>query len=401
MPGQFSCNIVSFSRKRLTSPTNWFCRYDAAPRLCSSYSTIPNHHAETVKVQCRSNGEIELNVFASNSRRLILYLPSGPLLPVSIACDQRVIDVLVAKANATVVVLNYRVGTKTKYPTPIHDVLFGYDWIKSEIKSKNVAVCGQLLGGSLATMLSMTESHSGAVTAALNNPIVDWVVPDREALQRSIALAADALDDFEDQPFLKPKKSKRKKLEFSSWSEYKDEALLSEATLLKARAALFPNPDSFFDSFASPIHLFRTPGIDSPILTKAPVSSEDGEDPPTPQLRRKARKLYPPSDHPFSLPSVRVTTGQTSLLQSQAEELVERLTISEITRFLKRRGISLSQYAELDEASQSEIDFIREKTQEKYVIKYLPNSGLWGIEDSGWEQDLDSVIEWFDQQLPG
>jgi acetyl esterase/lipase len=85
--------------------------------------------------------------------------------------------------------INYRASSTHKYPTPIHDVLAGYDWIRDHLLRDEfqrpylarMGVCGELVGGSLATMLALTECHLGQSrigAAAVNSPVVDWVFPD-------------------------------------------------------------------------------------------------------------------------------------------------------------------------------------------------------------------------------
>jgi len=106
------------------------------------------------------------------SSPVILYLPTGPVAKdTCVVDDDEIITALSAASNATVVRVNYRLGNGVQYPTPIHDVLAGYDWVKQNLPTDSVSksrhgrptkatsrfgVCGQLLGGSLATMLALT-----------------------------------------------------------------------------------------------------------------------------------------------------------------------------------------------------------------------------------------------------
>ena len=65
----------------------------------------------------------------------------------------------------TVVQVNYRMGSVNPYPTPVHDVLAGYDWVHEHLLPKRaitrtgrsehvgrICVFGELLGGSLAAL---------------------------------------------------------------------------------------------------------------------------------------------------------------------------------------------------------------------------------------------------------
>ena len=109
---------------------------------------------------------------------------------------------------------------------------------------RKLGVAGQLLGGSLASMLALTECRLGqsrVVAAALNNPIVDWLQPDREALEQAMTTAEKA--DVVDDPALEEtsstrkrrKSSKRKQVDLSSWQEFKDSDVLSAKTMMKSK----------------------------------------------------------------------------------------------------------------------------------------------------------------------
>lgn len=92
-------------------------------------------------------------------------------------------------AAATIARINYRASSEFQFPTPFHDVLFGWDWIRENLLLDKfdrsylarLGVCGELIGGSLATMLALTECRIGEsriAAAAVNNPIADWVFRD-------------------------------------------------------------------------------------------------------------------------------------------------------------------------------------------------------------------------------
>src|ERR1700712_3435894 len=71
---------------------------------------------------------------------VILYLPTGPVAREScIVDDDQVIAALSAASNAIVVRVNYRLGNGFRYPTPIHDVLAGFDWVKQNISTARLA----------------------------------------------------------------------------------------------------------------------------------------------------------------------------------------------------------------------------------------------------------------------
>lgn len=200
----------------------------------------------------------------------MLYLPQGPVLSTSTnsAYEDEVISTLSSSSNSIIVRVNYRLSNSAQYPTPVHDVLAGYDWVLQHMlpktsRTSRLGVCGELVGGSLATTLSLTECRLGGnriSAAAVNSPILDW-------LFRSAA--DDAFDQagFEDhQP---SQRSKRKKQPPTrSWDLYARKKDLPTGALLRARRLLFRKPEDFFDRFASPILFFRSPDAEIPIYTE-------------------------------------------------------------------------------------------------------------------------------------
>jgi acetyl esterase/lipase len=334
------------------------------------------------------------SIFPPLSGRLfaptVIYLPCGPILADAAICDSQIIATLrAASAATTIVAVNYRVDRA--WPIPIHDVLAGYDWILARIKQENantsklcrIGACGQLLGGSLAAALSLTEGVQSVenrdfsiVATALNNPIVDWVVPDREALDHA---------------------SKRKKKP-SSWEQHKDSKYLPETALLKFRNELFPKPDRYFDSFASPIHLFRSAGLDVPPDTNSPTY--DPETHPAPERRRKTKLFWPPLGSKSSLPDVRVTTGESSILRSQCEELIDRMRGSDIKQEMRQRNTTFKQLAEGTNDDSAEATLIADEAEKKYPIKKLANTGLWGYgSEEKWRPDLKAAAKWLNEAL--
>jgi acetyl esterase/lipase len=128
----------------------------------------------------------------------------------------------------------------------------GYDWVYENLLAKRaitrpgrsdfvgrIAIVGELLGGSLATSLALTECRIGVpgiVAAAVSSPIVDWVAFDNE----------DMLDDIE------------------SGLKEPHQADLTLRALLDQRRTIFRRPDAYFDPFASPVLFFRSAGADIP-----------------------------------------------------------------------------------------------------------------------------------------
>ncbi|KAK3705698.1 hypothetical protein LTR37_013141 [Vermiconidia calcicola] len=274
------------------------------------------------------------------SSSVLLYLPSG-LEAEAQAHNASAVSILRSSLSCPVVQINYRLGLRHRYPTPVHDVLAGFDWVVEHLLRKRsivragrsesvgrVAVCGQHIGGGLATMLALTEcrhGQPGIVAAALANPVVDWV---------SLGEAAG--------------------LDGSNTTLYPDTAVHNSSESARLRSQLFTKPEKYFDPFASPILFFRSPGYgvppapaDSPLddmnhLSKlereeayrrevavteieGPSTDSDPSDGDVIQTKRKASKRFPSKALGLKLPHFHISTGTRSPLADQARELTHML----------------------------------------------------------------------------
>lgn len=210
---------------------------------------------------------------------MLLYLPPGPrfepvppndtLHPILSGHqhDTDVAKVLASASLTTTVTVNYRLGhtpykdgrsTASKFPTPVHDTLAGFDWIYQNLNPTHVCVFGRHIGGSLALMLTLTEPHSIAAVAA-ENPICDWVGLDDyckleskkdDSLQR---FKSSAVHEMDSRDGSEPKSRNRRR---------KHPKLVPEdlAPLINARNKIFHSPQNYFDPFASPALFLRTTG---------------------------------------------------------------------------------------------------------------------------------------------
>lgn len=248
------------------------------------------------------------------------------------------LSALALASNATVVGIHYRLSTKQSYPTPVHDVLAGFDWVQKHlarvavqidraehsVETANVGVCGELVSGSLATMLALTEcrpTNGGVKAAAVGNAIVDWT---------SLFPAGDN--------GIPPAVSYREATPERSPNQCGPS--LSHDSLLRLRSRLFTRPEKYFDPFASPLLFFRTPGCDltSPVDDIHARQAFDGpsaDDSTTAhdassaeiQKRRSPRK-YPPRGSELRLPYMRFDVGIESSVREQGEDMVEVLSKS-------------------------------------------------------------------------
>ncbi len=283
--------------------------------------------------------------------------------------------------------MNYRLSSMHPYPNPIHDVLAGYDWIKAHLgqgtaapprntsgtQARKIGICGELIGGSLAGMLALTECHvgmQGIGAAVLGNPTSNWTnlfAPDQDP-------DANGPTSLQHDP--------SNKIAASSAASHEGPTIES---LLLLRETIFPNPATFFDPFASPSLFFRTPGSDlpprvNPLLAREESSSEDGSssessssepDAPEPGKRlRRFHRRYPPLN--LRLPRIRVDLGKQNILQEQGIEFVE----------LMRRSVVMTRGKDHPKM---------EKTDGKDQIELLEREGLglWS------EKEANDIGQWF------
>lgn len=313
--------------------------------------------------------------------------------------------------------VNYKIGDDHRYPTPIHHVLTAYDWVLQNMASQpqhsslrkphiaRIGVCGELIGGSLATMLALTECQLGThriAAAAVNNPVVDWVFPtDLHPDDES----ENASDDFDISTLLDTRQDKLKKApaaRMPSWDSFGNNPALPVSAITHARNSLFANDDAYFDRFASPIHFFRTPGISYvlPMMTDDDLASQVPSEPsltsdamafdapsqsvmtdtiqPIVQKRQRSHRVYPPTGLGLRLPLMNVRVGEESALRDQGEEFVK----------LFKRSIVKDTRSE-DEA------------ERRVRLTLRPGVGLWSDPSRApdWRTEIEAIGAWFGRVL--
>lgn len=362
---------------------------------------------------------------------VVLLLPRGPLLnhPES---DIANASYLRSTLPYTVAQINYRLGRDNPYPTPVHDVLAGYDWAVEHLLPKRsitragrsehvgrVCVLGELLGGSLATMLALTECRKGqpgVVTAAVNSPLIDWIQP-------------------EDIDLRAPRSSLAKHGQSHSG--------LSIDDFLRARGYYFPKPEAYFDPFASPILFFRSPGAEVPVSTRSELdelellsnieredfhrqqqllsgignlsmlqdiasgnSSEEGAE-ASKSNPRKASRQFPSKSLNLSLPSLHVSTGNASPLADQAVELAGAMRKSIARQFRatsgRRNGFRqkvLMDHEEEQMDEQQRLERLAEEAEANDKVSFGWNEGLglWDQSPAG-RKGLETATAWVREQL--
>lgn len=132
------------------------------------------------------------------------------------------------------------------WPTPIHDTLFGYEWIinnlpPSNTQRRDIYVYGTFLGASLGAALALTESHAHqrmAVRGLLAfNGIYNWTtfLPDHPVNK---AKTQGILD-----------------------TPQREVAGTTFHFMKQQIPGLFKSPTNLFDPFASPVLFFHTAGL--------------------------------------------------------------------------------------------------------------------------------------------
>ncbi|KAF2825299.1 hypothetical protein CC86DRAFT_41736 [Ophiobolus disseminans] len=367
------------------------------------------------------------------------------MIPETTEAEELVISGLQKASAATVVRINYRASPVYPYPTPFHDVLSGYDWILRNLLQDQfqrpylarLGVCGELMGGSLATMLGLTECRLGESrisAVSLSNPIVDWVfhedlpLVDPADLPEPVAPEETAFPADEDVMALtvptplKPVRKSTKKQQITSWQQYGDNPIIPTLTLSAERDVLFSRSEHCFDRFASPIHFFRSPYAqmvatqqddmfastqpDEPLDFETQMSLDhydsvthkpvEAPEPPVLTRCRAYTRNYPPAGTNLSLPKWTIMAGAESPLRDQARELTRALRRSTARHALKTYA-GRSRWHDANEKTAYE-----EKAEKKVQFdECSPGMGLWtqheGNED--WKKHVHDVGNWMKSTL--
>lgn len=332
------------------------------------------------------------------SRAAVIYLPRGPLLNNS-KHDDLNLATLRNSLYCPVVRINYRCDNEHKQPTAIHDVIAGYDWVVQNLCDTStgtsrcshgridhkIAVCGELLGGSLATTLALTEcrAHDSTtvVAAAVNTPITNWVDIGTDDSTKS---CPDQLTYWE---------------------------------LHRQRNYLFRSPAAYFDPFASPALFFRAAGSKVPI-SKPPLSDMEelaelekqdffrsqlalsavpnsyalgkSKEDSGLEVSRKSSRRFPPKNLSLRLPRFRITAGSGSILAEQSNELadllvkaVERQNKAKFSSYRDRAGVGTSQLL---------------AASDMIVHHEVNGSGLWDDTEDGRSRMRDTAL-WLEEAL--
>lgn len=303
-----------------------------------------------------------------------------------------------------------------------------------------MGVCGELMGGSLAVMLALTECRAGEsriAAASVNNPIVDWVFPDdlptvsaaellEPAAPEDTAMLADedpmsSVNRSEPEPPA-PKAPKRaaKAPALTAWQQHGDNTSIPTLTLSAERDNLFRRPEDYFDRFASPIHFFRSPhGLllypkrddvwaseqpDSPIDIETQMDinhyesfeeSNQAADLPVLARCRAYARIYPSAGTNLNLPEWRITAGSQSPLLDQASDLTKMLRRS-VARHALRKRVGRTRWHDTTEKEHYE-----NYASCRVLMETVDNVGLWTMQDADkqWQEQVERTGLWMKEGL--
>ncbi|ROW01249.1 hypothetical protein VMCG_05890 [Cytospora schulzeri] len=173
------------------------------------------------------------------------------------------------------------IPTPLHWPTPLHDTIFGYEWLIKNLsppglKRRAIYVYGSYLGASLASSLALTESHTHEPMAVRGlmafNGIYNWsrMLPghptNKIILDDAVAAAeaaAEKADPIEPEATGDPS---------GGVVALNDQDV---APLKGLVPTLFRHPFNLFDPFASPVLFFHTAGMPVPPKFDPPKSYRD------------------------------------------------------------------------------------------------------------------------------
>lgn len=238
-------------------------------------------------------------------------------------------------------------------------------------KPSKIGVCGELAGGSLATMLALTECFytpaelepQGISALAVGNPILDWTALD----------SGDATIHGPESGIF------RKVVGFPPGANNES---LSAMGLCGIREAFFSKAETYFDPFASPLLFFRTPASEIPheaaactehSLRNGGLEVKNHVLPPT--KKRHSPRKYPPTGSNLLLPWTRVEVGKDCVLKDQGVDLVEMM----------RKSFRRSEIERTADAKNA--------VKREFEIMEREGIGLWD------EKHVQEVGQWFGEIL--
>ncbi|KAK4248547.1 hypothetical protein C7999DRAFT_13521 [Corynascus novoguineensis] len=299
-------------------------------RSFSTHSSV-----EHVRVPCASAGNIIVSLYNISRQDattpLVIVLP-----PFSPKDASRATPLPSCFQDYPTAVINYRWHAQDHiederpdyplhWPTPLHDVTFGYSWIMDNLGSgtdpaaepRPAYVYGSYLGASLAAGLALTESHIPARSQPMTirglvayNGIYNWTMflPDHPIHRRKS----------------KPDSGRKRRglpLPFTNLNEdpIEEGGIFTE---LKHRApGLFAEPSNLFDPFASACLFFHSANLHVPDDFTTPLSASA----PTSLTPEFAAAIDNLAGHSLASPSLSQSTTTIEEGKGDTEETASEL----------------------------------------------------------------------------
>ncbi|KAI1444399.1 hypothetical protein F5Y02DRAFT_390060 [Annulohypoxylon stygium] len=253
---------------------------------CSRRFSVAVNDVERVSFLSGSSGAVTIDLHnitkVSSPDPLLIYLP-----PYSTAFSDKPVELPTFVQRRPIAVVNYRWAGYPKsddqlkedndgwsrphlsWPTPLHDTVRAYDWIKENLgpsgtrTRRDIYVYGSYLGASLATSLTLTETHPrniqriGIRGCVAYNGIYDWTtfLPDHKINQAR-----------------SPQHPQENILEEIFRSSVEDPGF---QTFKQHMKTLFEKPGNLFDPFASSCLFFHAPGLYVPPDFNSTALSEE------------------------------------------------------------------------------------------------------------------------------
>ncbi|KAF7545763.1 hypothetical protein G7Z17_g8931 [Cylindrodendrum hubeiense] len=341
------------------TPTLRGCRLFTTPFALRPRRSFSTQNHERVEVPCGSAGSVTIDLLNIANHPpcspFFIHLPPFPRLD---GLPAPLPEFLRGKPVASI---NYRwtspaaasagrdSDNTSQWPMPIHDTCFAYSWLVENLapegqQRRDIYVYGSHLGGSLATSLSLTETHPHmrfAVRGVISyNGVYNWTM------------------FLPDHPVNRPSKRAKNPTRPSP----------PEGTHLHRLQELLPDlfrsPEDMFDVFVSPGMLFHNPGLLVPSSYR--ISGEEAaalealvnpdSDTPPPKIPRKSHLIFPPRTSTLKIPETlflydsptvaltkkpgkrMLATSRGNTMESQALELVELMRRSLEKVELKERS---------------------------------------------------------------
>jgi acetyl esterase len=156
-------------------------RTDLSPKLIGALRTVINARRREAAAALDTGGlDIADGTAAGVAVRsyratdpigVLLYCHSGAFVLGNLDIDHRQCVELAARAQCTVVAVDYRLAPEHPFPAALDDALAVLDWIAAEFPGDRIAVAGNSAGGALAALIAQRSPLP--VFQLLHQPVLD------------------------------------------------------------------------------------------------------------------------------------------------------------------------------------------------------------------------------------